>query len=991
MGNERLASVVELLSKRPGHERVRALLHELCAVGLGLPDDAVNFEVPIPEVRGRLDAIFGATIFELKRDLRKELSEAERQLQRYLGEREHATGQRFLGVATDGASFVAYQLNHGRLVRLEEHIPEVSDPRRFLSWLDTAITVRADLMPDPQTMRAEFGRESLVLRRSMIELQEFWTTAHSIPEAALKYDLWKRHLEFVYGTLVAPDDLFLQHTYLTIVAKTMAIRILVTGHVPAGELLAGTPFVNIGLNGAIETDFFDWILLVPGGGHLVDRISRQVGRFRLSDIEVDVLKALYESLIDPSQRHYLGEYYTPDWLAEKMCCEAVHDPINTRVLDPACGSGTFLFHAVRRYLAAAESAQMPLQDALEKCTDRVIGLDVHPVAVLFARVTYLLAIGPQRLRQRQIGLFIPVYLGDALQWDVRQFLTEEEIEVAVPGEPPLRFPGAVASNPLLLELVLRTMREFGDEGASVRAFKSWMNAHVTLPDADRKILAESYQHMRALHQAGRNHIWTYIIRNLTRPLWLSLQKAKPDILIGNPPWLRYNAMSSGLQQKFREASRQRGLWVGGKVATHQDLSAYFFVRCVERYLASGGRVALVMPLACLSRAQYRGFRSCSYVDTDGNVAAALRIDQVWSFSSDVQPLFPVPAAVIFGQRTAQAEPLPAAIVSFRGSLPRRDATGDEANACLNKVMQPWPPMVTKQHSSAYAKRFGQGATIVPRRLFVVQRVEVGRFGGDGAAPLVASRVSALDKVPWNSVQPLRGQIERRFLRPVYLGESIAPFRILSPLTGIIAWDERRKSILNAANAREAGHTHLARWLRQAERLWNELGPGNLSFTQQIDYFGKLSRQFPINRIRVVYAKAGTQPAAAIIEDDRAVIDHKLYWMGTNDIAEARYLIAILNSEEIRTRVEALQSEGQFGPRDFDKVIFSLPIETYSPRKSLHKDLVKAAAHAEQVANAVMLDQGSSFKSARKAVRAALAADGISSRIDSLVKMLVDVN
>jgi hypothetical protein len=61
-----------------------------------------------------------------------------------------------------------------------------------------------------------------------------------------------------------------------------------------------------------------------------------------------VLKTLYESLIDPRQRHDLGEYYTPGWLAERMCVRAIPDSLCQRVLDPACGSGTFPFHAVRR-------------------------------------------------------------------------------------------------------------------------------------------------------------------------------------------------------------------------------------------------------------------------------------------------------------------------------------------------------------------------------------------------------------------------------------------------------------------------------------------------------------------------------------------------------------------------------------------------------------------------------------------------------------------
>ena len=63
------------------------------------------------------------------------------------------------------------------------------------------------------------------------------------------------------------------------------------------------------------------------------------------------MKVLYESVISANERHRLGEYYTPDWLAEEIVSQVVTDPLAQRVLDPGCGSGTFLFHAVRRYLA----------------------------------------------------------------------------------------------------------------------------------------------------------------------------------------------------------------------------------------------------------------------------------------------------------------------------------------------------------------------------------------------------------------------------------------------------------------------------------------------------------------------------------------------------------------------------------------------------------------------------------------------------------------
>lgn len=988
ISKRRLDAVVVQLRSRPGHEMVRALVNELCATGLDVPASEVDFEVPVPEVRGRLDALFGATVFEFKRDLRSERADAEEQLERYIGDRERAARRRYLGIATDGAEFTAYELSNGRLSRLNEYVPSTSDPRGLLRWLDTAITVREDLDPDAETIRGEFGRDSLVFNRSISRLKELWAAAQSIPEARLKHQLWSQHLEFVYGKLIEPEELFLQHTYLTIVAKTMAVRVLVTGPVPPGELLAGTPFSRIGLEGAVEADFFDWVLLADGGADLVDRVANQVARFRLSEIEVDVLKAIYESLIDPRQRHYLGEYYTPDWLAEWICKEAIGSPLEERVFDPACGSGTFLFHAIRRYLRTAERKGLPLQEALEGCTEHVFGLDVHPVAVLFARVTYLLAIGSERLQNRSGPLNVPVYLGDALQWDVRQFLTEEEVEISVPDETPLRFPGSVAGDPNVLDKVLTMMRRLADQNAPSSSFVGWMESNVKLPKIDRSILAESYDRMRELHEAGRNHIWTYIVRNLTRPLWLSLRKGKPDVVIGNPPWLRYNAMSTALQKRFRSASRERGLWVGGNVATHQDLSAYFFARVVERYLKHGGQIAFVMPLASLSRDQYEGFRSGRF-GSGGNVAAAVKFQGAWTFDSDVQPLFPVPAAVLFAVKSAVTAAIPDTVTAFGGTLPRRDASALEARRALAKVEEPWPTSRSGMISSPYRDLFKQGATIVPRRLMVVLPAPEGKFGVDKNAPPVVSRIGAHDKRPWRDLPGLSGQIEKRFLRPLYVGESIAPFRVLRPLTAIVPQTGRRKGLLDAQDALDLGFPHLATWLRTAGKVWNDNRSSSMTLNEQLDYYGKLSAQYPISPLRVVYAKAGTNPASAVIEDDRGIIDHKLYWMAVATRAEANYLVAILNSAAASSRVRRMQSEGLFGPRDFDKVMFNLPIAKFDRRDRLHRDISDAGGRACQIASELHLADDQYFQTSRRNVRRTLSDEGISDEIDTLVNELLD--
>jgi hypothetical protein len=428
--------------------------------------------------------------------------------------------------------------------------------------------------------------------------------------------------------------------------------------------------------------------------------------------------------------------------------------------------------------------------------------------------------------------------------------------------------------------------------------------------------------------------------------------------------------------------------VGGRFATHQDLSGYFFSRSAERYLRIGGKIAFVMPLAALSRGQYKGFRTGKFADKRGNTTAIVRFGEVWTFDSDVQPLFEVPSCVIIGERAPTVSRLPTDVIAFHGELPRRDATAEEAKRHLVRKNEPWPSAAAATGGSLYRDKFKQGATIVPRRFGVVVPVEVGRFGGDPSAPLVESRVASQDKLPWKNVSPLRRQIERRFLQPLLLGESIAPFRLLQAVTAIIPWDSQQRVLLDSVTALSAGYSNLAGWLKQAETLWERHGVSNMSLLDRWNYHNGLSGQFPTTPVRVLFAASGTLPCAVVLLDRQAVVEHKLYWAPVATIEEGRYLAGILGSEAARKKVERLQSRGQWGARDFDKVMLTLPIPQFDLEERIHRELIEAVTKAEEIANNVELPDGIHFQNARKVIRAALAESGVSQHIDNLVGRLI---
>jgi hypothetical protein len=228
------------------------------------------------------------------------------------------------------------------------------------------------------------------------------------------------------------------------------------------------------------------------------------------------------------------------------------------------------------------------------------------------------------------------------------------------------------------------------------------------------------------------------------------------------------------------------------------------------------------------------------------------------------------------------------------------------------------------------------------------------------------------------------------LRYVLLGESILPYCVWKPFEGVIPVTEKGE-MLTSQTALNRGYQGIAEWLREAEATWNASASesNSLSLKERWDYHKELSAQFPVAPLRVVYAKAGTLPAASIVRDTRYVFDHMLYWSTASSVEEGRFLTAILNSETARVRVEQYQAKGQFGARHFDKVMFNLPIPRFDPADALHAELAAAAVKAEEIAAGIAFPETVGFQRARRTVRDALKEAGVAQRIDALVVRLLD--
>jgi len=396
--------------------------------------DPILLEKHIPGLRvrgGFADALYGDLIFECK----KRLDDASRadgteELTRYIGNQQHP--DRFLGILTDGETLEAYALRETleKVDGLKLSSAEASHAR---VWLDCYLFHEKHLTPTANDVALRFGEYSATFNRSFHILETLWKASGSSPAAQTKFAEWQSLLSIVYGSQVGDDALFLRHTYLALFARVLAFVALRRKAPDEKELagvISGETFEQMGFENFVDEDFFTWVSGREVHNMLLAVATRLAAAYDLDAIREDLLKELYQELVDPQTRHDLGEFYTPDWLAELTLRKAGFPGkkgVGTEpsLLDPSCGSGTFLFTAVRLLREAGWRGKT----LVEFCAAHLAGIDVHPLAVTIAKTNLLLALGKDVTHSPR-RLTLPIYMADTLS-SAKPELQENVVSVPV--------------------------------------------------------------------------------------------------------------------------------------------------------------------------------------------------------------------------------------------------------------------------------------------------------------------------------------------------------------------------------------------------------------------------------------------------------------------------------------------------------------------------------------------------------------------------------
>ena len=489
------------------------------------------------------------------------------------------------GILTDGKRWLERNLGEAyepmavglRPVRIYDNAQQAVRLKEFLTNLIDQD--EQDLAATSGNMTKYFEKDSPLFRASNQLLAQTYENNRDNPTVAVKRRLWQDLLQVALGKdaadgSTASDWLFIRHTYITSLIATIVQQQLlggVTDHAAnrPDDLLKGRVLSEqSALHGIVDADLFTWPTELEECAYLLD-IAKQVERFDWARNAREVAPNLYQNVITQEERKKLGEYYTPHRLAKAITDAVVDDPLNQRVMDPACGSGTFIETIAERILK--NSTGLTATETLRKLQDNIVGIDIHPVAVQLAKATWVMVaadtIKAARLENPDAeGTTAPIYLGDSMQlrYDTGNLSAAQTIELrtgeVLPGkknEVIFSIPKAFANQQADIDrLITEIATALDDRRDAIQIID-----HYDMGERDRKAIKNVAAQMTALHGAGKNHVWAYYIRNMIRPAVIA--ESKVDCIVGNPPWLTYAQSVDIMHDELRSMSEKRyQIWAG---------------------------------------------------------------------------------------------------------------------------------------------------------------------------------------------------------------------------------------------------------------------------------------------------------------------------------------------------------------------------------------------------------------------------------------------
>ena len=980
--------------------------------------------------RGRSDAVHGQVVVEYEPPnsfySRRNVDHAFNQLVDYLiEESKNSRLSQLIGVGFDGKQifFVQYQDRENKKIDRTKFFvrgPYDFTPESARTFL---IHLRAlsRLPLTAENLAQRFGSGSELAQKivsAFANSLEYWGNQARI---RTYFNEWKRLFGIVYGeqfsghqdkeaeTLLSlykvsketdfQELLFSIHTYFAFLMKLIAAEILILretslassvafelAHVSDDELKRkledienGGIYARKGISNFLEGDFFRWYIDAFESPELKEAIreaARGLSEFEpatstLDPISTrDLLKKLYQYLVPQEVRHRLGEYYTPDWLAELLLNEVGYNG-NTikRFLDPACGSGTFLVLAIQRAKEHGQREKLSSLEIAKRIVANIWGFDLNPLAVIAARTNYLFALGD--LVNELPNIDIPIYLADSILWPEQvggqmemNFFGGDCVKVKTSLKefhiPSIWIKGKGFLMNIAAPLVERLVK---DEFEPEIAMKHFEKKGLVFPP-NEKVVENFYNEILGLEKQNKNGIWAHFLKNAFAPMIAG----KFDFVVGNPPWIRWGYLSEdyrkatfnlwmeyGLFPKTQDfASRRLG---GGE----KDFSMLFTYASANYYLKEGAKLGfLITQEVFKSKGAGEGFRRFQL--GEGKYLKVLKAHDLVS----IQPFEGAAnktAAIILKKGEKTEYPVSYFVWTKKKGVGKiaTDKLLDEVSLLLQRkklLAQPMGKIAGSwQTISEVQKELGaiegknpyqarRGASTEPYGVFWL---EVKQVLSDGN--LIVSNLPEKGK---RIILQIEEKIESDLIYPAIRGRDIERWGSNPKIFVLITHKEKDGSVFTE-NELKGNYPRTFNYLSKFKEVLLTRGSKFLrNLAERTSFFTMFGiGTYTFAPYKVMWKRMANDIIASVVSQTKTPFGYKTIigtdttaLFATNNESEAHYLCAIINSNRVRDFIKSFSSAGRgFGT---PSVMEHVGIPIFDTQNPLHLKLVEVSKKCHQL-------------------------------------------
>jgi len=549
----------ELIRERPVLDLHSATMLKL----LDSPEITVLMpqEVRIGTEKKRVDMALGTTIvFDFK------ISERE------FDEAEKAASEKYWPIVSKAKFFITTNWDTWRIYRVAGaglSLIEEGDLREAERFLKTQVIPQVKeirVPPLPENVEALYKLEHEELLNN---LKNAFSTVREDARIKPLYEAYKSVMSTLYGKAGEGffEDLFIRHTYMHM--AVLASLTAALGKIGRVEDVCSGSLINID----IALPYLNWwkVALSNEAARkpIEEVLGKIVARANLVDwslgVAEDVFRSLYEFLVEPSVRRDLGEYYTPIWLVEMMINE--FDIKGKVILDPFCGSGTFL---VKAFYIKCEAGEDP-----DSALNEVVGFDINPLAIAVARAELVIAY--RRVRGKEPENPPHIYHVDTFAtWfggDVIPIMGLEELMKKARAylQTLINFKQIRVDNTLEILSVLRNLEKsltyairfsYHECRLDAKCLEEKIESYLKkyLGDARDPFTQKFLEHFEKDHVArsvanlitghGGNDVWATVLISIYTPILMT--RFKPGVIITNPPWIHVTEYKTPYSNKIRE-------------------------------------------------------------------------------------------------------------------------------------------------------------------------------------------------------------------------------------------------------------------------------------------------------------------------------------------------------------------------------------------------------------------------------------------------------